>query len=141
MIILDTPVILALMRAIPDPLVVAWVAAHSRTELYTTRISHAEILAAIAAMPASRRRASLGAVTDAIFEIDFAGRILPFGRAATARYADIVVPLRTAGRAIDGNDALIAAIALGAGATVATRDIDGFEACGLELVNPWDGVR
>ena len=34
-------------------------------------------------------------------------------------------------------DALIAAIALGAEATVATRDTGGFSDCGLALINPW----
>lgn len=140
MIVLDTNVISELMRAAPDPLVVAWVAAQPRSELYTTRINHAEILAGIAGMPAGRRRTNLSDLAEAIFEIDFAGRILPFGRAATARYAEIVVPRRAAGRATDGNDALIAAIALGASAVVATRDIGGFDACGLELINPWDAA-
>ncbi len=126
------------MRAIPDPMVLAWVAAQPRSELFTTRINHAEIIAGIAALPAGKRRVNLAKLADAIFEIDFVGRILPFGRAATARYADIVVPRRAAGRAIDGNDALIGAIALVAGATVATRDIGGFDACGLALVNPWE---
>jgi predicted nucleic acid-binding protein len=137
LIVLDTNVISELMRAVPDPLVLGWVASQPRSDLFTTRINHAEILAGIAAMPAGKRRTDLGELADAIFEIDFVGHILPFGRAATARYADIVVPRRAAGRAIDGNDALIAAIALGAGAAVATRDIGGFDACGLELINPW----
>jgi predicted nucleic acid-binding protein len=34
-------------------------------------------------------------------------------------------------------DALIAAIALTSGATLATRNIPDFEHCGFPLVNPW----
>lgn len=138
MIVLDTNVISELMRTAPDPIVVAWVAAQPRSNLYTTRINHAEILAGIAGMPVGRRRANFAQLADAIFEIDFVRRILPFGRATTARYADFVVPRRAAGRSVDGNDALFASIALGASTTVATRDIGGFDGCGLELINPWE---
>jgi predicted nucleic acid-binding protein len=35
-------------------------------------------------------------------------------------------------------DTLIAATTLAAGAAVATRDVAGFEGCGLTVVNPWD---
>lgn len=38
---------------------------------------------------------------------------------------------------MEGFDALIAAIALAAGATVATRDTGGFSGCGLLLIDPW----
>ncbi len=36
-------------------------------------------------------------------------------------------------------DAMIAATARSRGARLATRDIGGFEDCGIELLNPWDG--
>ena len=45
-----------------------------------------------------------------------------------------------AGSPIEAFDALIAATAFVAGAAVATRDIGGFEGCGLTLINPWDGT-
>jgi predicted nucleic acid-binding protein len=66
-----------------------------------------------------------------------AGRILPFEAAAAARYADIIVARRPAGNPIEGFDALIAATALGAGASVATRDTACFAGCGLTLIDPW----
>jgi predicted nucleic acid-binding protein len=34
-------------------------------------------------------------------------------------------------------DALIAAVALEAGATLATPDVNGFTGIGLDLINPW----
>jgi toxin FitB len=33
---------------------------------------------------------------------------------------------------------LIAAIAVSRGSSVATRDIGGFDGCGLQLINPWE---
>ena len=35
-------------------------------------------------------------------------------------------------------DCMIAAIARAHGAAVATRDISGFENCGIEIINPWE---
>jgi hypothetical protein len=136
-IALDTNVISELMRAEPHPGVVAWVAAQPRAELCTTRFNQAEILYGIAALPEGRRRTALAEAADAMFGEDFAGRILPFGAAAAANYAAIVVARRRAGHPIGNFDALIAATALAAGATVATRDTGGFAGCGLTLIDPW----
>ena len=137
MIVLDTNVISELMRAEPHPAVLGWVARQPRALLHTTYINQAEILYGIAALPEGRRRAALAAAAAAMFAEDFAGRILPFEAAAAARYGDIVVARRQAGNPVEGFDALIAATALGAGASVATRDTAGFAGCGLTLVDPW----
>lgn len=137
MIILDTNVISELMRPAPDAKVVAWVAAQPRALLHTTHINQAEILYGIAALPEGRRRTHLTDVARAIFAEDFAGRILSFGSEAAPHFAHIMATRRQAGAPIDGLDALIAAIALAAGAHVATRDTGGFTGCGLTLINPW----
>lgn len=52
-------------------------------------------------------------------------------------YADIVALRARDGRPIGGFDALIAAIARVAGASVATRDVTGFAGIGLDLIDPW----
>ena len=137
MIVIDTNVISELMRPEPNPQVVAWVAAQPRTSLYTTHINQAEILYGIGLLPSGRRRSDLAVVAYGIFAEDFAGHILPFGAAAAAKYTDIVVTRRQAGHPIEGFDALIAAIALAASASVATRDTGGFAGCGLTLIDPW----
>jgi predicted nucleic acid-binding protein len=137
MVVLDTNVISDLMRPEPHPAVLGWVAAQPRATLYTTDINRAEILYGIAALPEGRRRAALAAAAEAMFTEDLAGRILPFDGAAAVRFADIVVVRRRSGIPIEGFDALIAATALAAGARVATRDMGGFDGCGLTLINPW----
>jgi predicted nucleic acid-binding protein len=136
-IVLDTNVISELMRAEPHPAVLGWVAGQPRALLYTTYINQAEILYGIGALPEGRRRTAIAAAAAAVFAEDFAGRILAFEAAAAARYADIVVARRQSGNPIEGFDALIAATALGAGASVATRDTAGFAGCGLTLIDPW----
>ncbi|MGA8907218.1 MAG: type II toxin-antitoxin system VapC family toxin [Acidobacteriaceae bacterium] len=140
MIVLDTNVISELMRPQPEPAVLNWVAMQPRATLYTTSINRAEILFGIEALPEGRRRAALADAAAAMFDEDLAGRVLPFDAAAASRYAQIVVSRRLAGTPIEAFDALIAAAAFVAGAAVATRDVGGFEGCGLTLINPWEAA-
>lgn len=137
MIVLDTNVISELMRPEPHPAVRAWVSAQPRNTLYTTGINQAEILYGIAALPAGRRRTALASAAEAMFTDDFADRVLSFSGEAAVHYASIMASRRGAGSPMEAFDALIAATALVAGADVATRDIGGFEGCGLTLIDPW----
>ena len=137
MIVLDTTVISELMKPAPHPGVAAWIDAQPRTLLWTTHINQTEILHGIANMSEERRRSGLADAARAMVDDDFPGRILPFGAGAAARYPEIVMTRCRAGNPIEGFDALIAAIALAAGASVATRDTGGFEGCGLAVINPW----
>ena len=68
------------------------------------------------------------------------GRILPFDAGAAARYPWVVLARQQAGNPIEKFDALIAATALAAGASIATRDFGGFTGCGLAIVNPWEAT-
>jgi predicted nucleic acid-binding protein len=138
-IVLDTNVISELMRSQPHQAVTAWVAARPRDTLYTTVVNEAEVFYGISAMPEGRRRNSLAAAAEALFGEEFAGRVLHFDGAAAKRYAEMVVLRRRAGKPIEAFDALIAATAWVAGAAVATRDVEGFAGCGLDVINPWNG--
>jgi toxin FitB len=140
MIVLDTNVISELMRPDPHPGVLAWVSTQPRAALYTTSVNRAEILFGIAALPEGRRGSALAESAALMFDEDLANRVLPFDAAAASQYARIVVSRRRAGTPIEAFDALIAATALIAGAAVATRDADGFEGCGVTVINPWDAV-
>jgi hypothetical protein len=82
-------------------------------------------------LPAGRRRTALTAAVEAMFAEDLVDRVLPYDSAAATRYAEIVVARRRVGSPIEAFDALIAATALSIGAGVATRDIGGFDGCGL----------
>jgi len=70
----------------------------------------------------------------------FANRVLDFDANAADVYGDIVVARERAGRPLEGFDGLIAAIARSHGLPIATRDIDDFEGCGIEVINPWGAI-
>ena len=138
MIVLDTNVISELMKATPAERVMNWVGAQALSILYTTSITQAEILHGIMLLASGTRRVAIAAAADAMFTVDFGGRILAFGSDATHPYARIATARRRAGHPISHFDAQIAAIAHSAGATVATRNVADFEGCGVKVVNPWD---
>ena len=119
MIILDTNVISEVIRPSPSPNVVHWVAGQAAPNLYLSTISAAELRYGVEILSTGERRNRLLAEVAGMLEEDFAGRILPFDSAAAQAYA------------------VIAAIARCRGASVATRDVDGFEGSGIDVINPW----
>jgi toxin FitB len=137
MFVLDTNVLSVMMRGPLVPEVAAWIAAQPEELLYTTAVCQAEVLAGIEILPNGQRRALLEEAAHAMFEDDFDGRVLPFDIAAAAAYADIFAARKRGGRPTAPLDLMIAAIARANGASMVTRDIGGFDGCGVTLINPW----
>ena len=137
MIILDTNVLSELMRPRAAASVTAWAASRSASSLYVTTITQAEILYGIELLPAGRRRNAIASAAASMFDVEFAGRVLPFGSEAASMYAGIAAHRKQAGVPISCFDAQIAAIARVTGATIATRNIRDFGNCGVDLVDPW----
>lgn len=137
MIILDTNVLSELMRPVPAPTVVHWLATHPASRLFTTTITQAEILYGLEIMPKGKRRAELESAVEAMFEQDFADRILPFDADAARMFPRIAGSRRASGRPIAQFDAQIAAIARSRDAALATRNLEDFDHCGITLLNPW----
>jgi predicted nucleic acid-binding protein len=140
MFILDTNVISAVMASQPVPEVAAWIAARPEEQLFTTTVCQAEILAGVEIMPEGRRRRGLVAAAKAIFTSAFDGRILPFDEKSAEFYAEIFAARKRAGKPTAVTDLMIAAIARTQDASMVTRDIGGFEDCGLTLINPWEAT-
>lgn len=138
MILLDTNVVSELMRPNPNPNVLVWVADQPASDLYLSAVSEAELRYGVEILPAGARRSRLFQVMEDILHEDFAGRILPFDSAAAKAYAVIAATRLASGRPISEADCQIAAIARQWGAAVATRDVAGFEGCGVGVINPWD---
>jgi len=141
MIILDTNVISELMRAIPDPAVVGWLAAQPLPELATTTINLAEIRHGLARLPFGRRRRDLEMKFNSFALRGFANRILDFDTTAADVYGDLVVARERGGRRLEGFDGLIAAIAKSRALPIATRNTEDFEGCGIDTINPWSAGR
>ena len=140
MILLDTSVISEPWKPLPDPRVLAWIDAQIIETLFLSAVTIAELRFGIGAMPAGRRRSVLHERLEQEVLPLFTGRVLSFDLAASQSCAELMVQARYEGRAIGKADGYIAAIAASRGYTVASRDVSPFEAAGVRVLNPWEGV-
>ena len=137
MVVLDTNVVSELMRERPTPEVLGWIDDQLTSSLFVTSVTEAEIRTGIAILPEGERRRGLAAAAERLFGVFFAERILPFDSDAARTYAMLAAERRTSGRPIGQFDCQTAAVARSNGASIVTRDVDGFEGCGLDVISPW----
>lgn len=137
MILLDTNVVSEPLRPVPDSRVIAWLDDQPLETLYLSAMTLAEMRAGVALMPAGQRRDRLHDYIERDLLPSFAGRVLPFDRACTNAYAQILAKVRQAGWGIGTADAIIAAVASANSLIVATRDFGPYQAAGLNIINPW----
>lgn len=139
MIILDTNIISELMKGNKcAENVYNWIAQENVNNLFTTTITQAEILYGIAILPKGKKQTELRKRANLMFEEDFKNRIIPFDQKAAVAFAKIASQRRKIGQPISQADAQIAAICYSYQATIATRNIDDFINCDLDIINPWN---
>lgn len=105
--------------------------------LYLSAMTVAELRAGVALMPIGKRQHALHEDIEKRVLPMFAGRVLPFDMACTHAYAELIARARQTGSVIQTADALIAAVALVNGFSIATRDVKPFQSAGLDVINPW----
>ncbi len=137
LLILDTNVISELMKPEAEPAVLAWFARHTQAQFATTTICQAEILGGLAMLPDGKRRRSMLAAAQEIWDIDLEQRVFTFDSPSAQAFADILRRRKKAARPIQFVDAAIAAICATHKAAIITRDTAGFESCGIKVINPW----
>jgi predicted nucleic acid-binding protein len=137
MIVLDTNVLLEMLKPVPDARVLAWFEVQPRPSMFTTAVTRGELLRGIRILPEGQRRQGLWEAAMKIFNDEFAGRILGYDSDAADQYAEIGAARRAAGRPISQFDAQIAAVTRSRGAAIATRNVKDFEDCGVDIINPW----
>jgi predicted nucleic acid-binding protein len=71
-------------------------------------------------------------------EAQFEGRILGYSLDAAHRYGALCAEQKQQGQIIKTKDAMIAAISLTHGASLATRNTKDFEGLDLKLINPFE---
>ena len=137
MIILDTNVISEAMRTRPDASVAQWLHAQNPFELATTTINVAELKFGIARLAPGQRRADLERRLGVLMSQGLLSHVFGFDAGAADAFGELAAARQRIGRLFVGFDGLIAAIAASRGLGIATRDVGGFEGCGIEVINPW----
>ena len=137
MILLDTDVVSALMRAQPEQVVVEWLDKQPRTSVWITSITMMEIRYGLQIMPAGRRQNLMSKSFEILLATQIEGRIAPFDSEAAERAASLMGARKVKGRLGDVEDTMIAGIAIATGAALATRNVAHFEDLLVPVVNPW----
>ena len=137
MIVLDTNVLSALMRAEPDRAVVRWLDGLAPESMWITSITLFEVQFGLDVLPDGQRKTALhNAFHQAVF-VDMQGRILDFDAPAAAAAGTIAARQRALGRPVDMRDAQIAGIISARRATLATRNVRHFVDAGVTTLDPW----
>ena len=137
MIILDTNVLSALMRTIPDAAVLEWLDRQPADSVWITSITLFETRFGLALLPAGRRRQVLEAAFDDLLREDLENRVLDFDSAAATAAASLAAARQKSGRPVDMRDTQIAGIVLTRRATLATRNIRHFVDLKISIIDPW----
>lgn len=137
MIVLDTNVLSALMRHVPEPQVVAWLDRQPAESVWITSITVFEARMGLALLPAGRRRQTLESAFARLLMDDLENRILPFDDAAAMEAAALAATRQRAGRPVDFRDTQIAGIVLARRASLATRNVRHFADLAVRVLNPW----
>lgn len=135
MFVLDTNVVSELRRPEKaDPMESAWASTAPLASIFLSVITVLEI--ELGALSIARRDRAHGQVLRSWIDDQmlprFEGRILAIDTAVARRCAELIVPDRRGER-----DALIAATALVHGMTIVTRNVAGFGAMGVQILNAW----
>ena len=141
MIVLDTNVLSALMRAEPDRPVVRWLDRLAAESIWTTSITVFEVRFGLEVLPAGERKAALQHAFDQVIDEDLRGRVLDFDARAASVAGQIAAKLRALGRSVDMRDAQIAGIIAARRATLATRNVSHFVDAGIPMIDPWNSAR
>jgi predicted nucleic acid-binding protein len=136
MTILDTNVLSALMRQVPDREVIEWLDGQPRTSIWITSITVLEVQFGLQIMAAGKRRTLLIQGFEALLE-RIGGRVASFDEAAARQAGQLMATRQRKGRPGDLRDTMIAGIAIAHRATLATRNVVHFDDIAVPVVNPW----
>jgi predicted nucleic acid-binding protein len=136
--LLDTNIVSELVKPKPEANVTEWVENTDESLLYLSVLTLGEIRRGIAALPQSRRRATLEAWLDKNLRARFEGRILVIDQEVADRWGLLTSAARNSGIVLPVIDGLLAATALEHNLTLVTRDTGQIPSIGVAVFNPWE---
>lgn len=132
--LLDTNVLSELVRATPDPAVIAWFDQVPDDSLCISVLTLGEIRKGVETVVDSARKEKLRVWLEHTLPDWFEGRVLPVDEAVAEQWGRM---LAEANRPVPAIDSLLAATALQHDLRMVTRNERDFAFPGLEVVNPW----
>lgn len=137
MIVLDTNVLSALMRPVPDTAVVQWLDKQPESSIWVTSITLMEIRYGLQCMAAGRRRQRMTQEFEGLLREEIEGRYAEFDVEAALSAAELMTERKRTGRPVEIRDTMIAGIVVSRNAVLATGNLAHFADLSSRLVNPW----
>lgn len=134
--LLDTCVLSELVKANPEPKVVAWINSQAEETLFVSSITLAELLKGVSKLQDSLRKTALNKWISQIQE-EMTDRILSFDSSTADYWATLCASAEKAGKTLSVFDSLIAGTAIEHGLVIVTKNTRAFEAAPVILLNPW----
>ena len=131
--LVDANVLCEATRPSPDLRVIEWLKRNER-ELVVDPVILGEVRFGILLLPPGRRRRELESWFEEVIRHI---HCVLWDVETGLRWAELLASLRSIGKPMPIKDSLIAATALTHGLRLATRNRRDFEACGVELVDPF----
>jgi toxin FitB len=135
--LLDTNVVIEMLKPDRDPRVRAWVAGEAEASLAVSVLTIAEFAQGAGKLPDDDPDRPRVEAELAIIESNFAGRIIPVDHRVAVRFGFLSGLLRRSGRKPPVIDTLLAATAIEHGLVLVTRNTRDVAATGAGLFDPW----
>jgi predicted nucleic acid-binding protein len=140
MILLDTNVIMEVMKTQPAEAVVAWLNGQDSERLYVSAVTIGEITYGLRILPDGKRRSGLRERFERFVVLAFNQRVLAYDESAARVYGELMGDRKELGLPMSVPDGQVAAIARLNHLAVATRNVLDFEHCGIDVLNPFNGA-
>lgn len=135
--LLDTSVLSELVRKMPHPGVVDWLSHQDEDSLFLSVLTLGELEKGVSKLRPSVRRDRLRSWLTGDLAARFAGRVLPIDALVASRWGTLSGEAEKRGTPLPVIDSLIAATALVHGFAVVTHNVEDFERCGVDWIDPW----
>ena len=137
--LIDTCVISEFVKKKPDNHVRNWFNQQEKTQLFISAVSIAEIKKGIFKIKPSQQEKALKLQNWLnTLELSFSQRILPVNDDVLEQWAQFSASMERQGSTLAVMDSLIAATAHHYDLTIATRNVNDFNALPLKIINPFD---
>jgi len=133
--LLDTNVLSELVRAKPEPAVVAWFDSVPDDSLYISVLTIGEIRKGVELVSDANRKEKLRVWLEHTLPDWFEERMLPVDEAVAEQWGRMLADVN---RPVPVIDSLLAATALHHDLRMVTRNTQDFRFSGLEVVDPWE---
>ena len=134
--LLDSCVLLEMIKSTPDANVIQWLQARKPHELFISAITWGELKRGVARLPQSKRRSELTLWLEQL-EAGFKDRILAFDQQASEVWAQTTVLAEAQGKSMAAFDSIIAATARACECKLVTRNVRDFAHDDINVQDPW----